>query len=101
MALYSPLSPLPTSSDVHIGCAYRMCLFDVEQAALDLFSWTRALAGRSVAIIHPFNTTIRAQLHASARLAWGGWADSLFPAGVRGRGCGVMLMNAHPSNTRV
>ena len=45
----------------------------------DIFGWTRALAGKTVLIVHPFNTTIRTQLGRGGTAIWGSWADDIMP----------------------
>ena len=55
-----------------------------EPYRLDLnVTWLRALANRTVLIVHPFNASIHAQLARGPRAIWGDWAESLFPEGMR------------------
>ena len=46
-------------------------------------TWTTALAGRTVLVVHPFNTTIRRQLARGSAAIWGDDAPLIWPAGMR------------------
>ena len=48
-----------------------------------IFAWTRALQGRTVLVVHPFNTSIVSQLRRGSRAIWGSFADWIIPAGIR------------------
>lgn len=46
-------------------------------------TWLRALANRTVLVVHPFNQSIRAQLARGPAAIWGEWADTVMPRGMR------------------
>lgn len=48
-----------------------------------IFSWTRALVGRTVLVVHPFNESIVSQLRRGSRALWGRYAEHVMPAGIR------------------
>jgi hypothetical protein len=56
-----------------------------EQLALlrDVHSWTAALAGRTVLVVHPFNHSIVHQLARGSRAVWGPFAELVMPPGIR------------------
>ena len=55
-----------------------------EPYRLDLnVTWLRALANRTVLLVHPFNASIRAQLARGPRAIWGNWSDTLFPPSMK------------------
>jgi len=46
------------------------------------FAWTRALQGRTVLVVHPFNSSIVSQLSRGSRKIWGRYAELIMPAGI-------------------
>lgn len=51
-----------------------------------LFAWTDALRGRTVLVVHPFNTSIASQLAGRASVMprlWGPWAERVMPSALR------------------
>jgi hypothetical protein len=65
----------------------RRCFADEvvqEPYRLDLnVTWLRALANRTVLVVHPFNESIHAQLKRGARAIWGDWGETLLPSTMR------------------
>jgi len=48
-----------------------------------IFAWTRALQGRTVLVVHPFNESIVRQLRRGSRALWGFYSDLIMPPGIR------------------
>ena len=46
------------------------------------FAWTRALAGKTVLVVHPFNSSIVTQIAKGSRALWGPYARFVMPHGV-------------------
>ena len=48
-----------------------------------VFAWTRALQGKTVLVVHPFNESIAKQLSRGSRALWGSYAEHIMPSAIR------------------
>ena len=47
-----------------------------------IFAWTRALQGKTVLVVHPFNQSIVSQITKGSRALWGQYAELIMPPGI-------------------
>ena len=53
-----------------------------ERLLPSIFAWTRALQGKTVLVVHPFNQSIVSQITKGSRALWGRYAELVMPPGI-------------------